>query len=240
MYRIHRDLTDQWQRLCCGLESTADVQASIDRWRRECILLSDVEGLDTVRGLIQKSPEREQILCYLLDGAQHGDRIAHRTILQAFLPAMRSGSCSEQDACEMLGSAWQAVLEVPVHTPSNKCTFLGTRLRNARRATAGNLREDRSPKVEIVLVEALPERTQIPDLGAAADFEAMISDLSSMDQELMRLLFVEDCTTAVAAKRLGISKAAADKRRSRALAALRRRDDDDDARAAAVVATAAA
>ena len=210
------DLADQWSRLCDGHESPADVAASLDVWRRECSLLADVENLRDVPGMTWDRSTADELLRYLLTRAHAGDQIAHRTVLQAYLPALWRGHDTEE-AAEVLGVAWTLILQAPIDGSVKLSTWLGLKIRHAR--------PERLTR-QVQTVSATSEWSEaggVSELEDAFEWEGLVDRLPTADRRLLEMLFVEGYTVSEIAHELGISAAAVSKRRGRALQRVRDR-----------------
>jgi len=209
-YSIFADLDQQWTRLCTGRESAPDVASSLHAWQRECHHLARVTTLGGVRELVNARPAYlDDLLRYLVTRAKSGDTIAHRTILQCFLPALLTG---RRDGSEVLGDAWALILQVPTDHPVRTAAWIGMRFRhltspNQRECGTFPLGDGHSVACE--------------NMSSQVEFESFLAGLSPIDQRLMRLVFVDGYSVAEAGQLLGLSSAAARQRKSRAMATLR-------------------
>lgn len=210
------DLTLQWHRMCQGQESPASVAGSLDAWRRQCPVLAAVKSLEDVLLVISGTSDAAELaLRYLVGQAQTGDKIAHFTAMYRFLPLFvrNQARLGFDESCEQISRAWELIAAFPLERPN--LVGVGLSMRITHPSAAHFRREVKVDPAE------LNRRTDACEIESLVEFESLLADLTTVDQQLLRHLFVDDMDCIAAGAAIGLSPSAARKRKERALAKLR-------------------
>lgn len=179
-------------------------------WRRDCPAFASASGLGDVLAAIAAAPDAA--LLHLLEQHAAGDPLAGRVVLQAMVGKLVRMALVDPVACldDYLAAAWLRIATYPTAT--------------RRSSVAANLALDtlKAVKREQRRPDATPPPTpREPDaatvLGVAADL-GLIDDTAAAT---LAAVYLDGCSGADAARRLGTSPGAVRVRCHRAVATLR-------------------
>ena len=219
------DLDEQWNRLNAGFESPADVASSLAAWRRDCLALVMTSTLAEAMEVLRYGQDRDHVLRFFLVRAQHGDQIAHRLVLQAFLPLIvKTVTIYGSDvAFESISRVWELAATIPTDKPLKYVLYFAMRIQHPRDRVD---RRERAVDPGTFSADSpwgtpLHWRVHRPSETHECDFELLLRDLGERDRELIRLVYLQGHPVCGAARLMGLSPSQASKRLSRALARLR-------------------